>query len=95
MIRHQLKAKYQKEPFILALSNARAAVHEQELSNDQKSSQGVAPFKNPARDSTRYNIEAKRPIKQVNTGVLIWNFQIPRYNRKAMQTERNNQNGKR
>ncbi len=40
-------------------------------------------------------INTKNHIRRAITIIVIWNVRIPRYNRKAMQTERNNQNGKR
>lgn len=61
----------------------------------KRSAEEQLSSKTQHKDSTRCNIEAKHLIKRAITGVLIWNFHIPRYNRKAMQTERNNQNGKR
>ena len=41
------------------------------------------------------HINTKDLIRRAITVIVIWNVRIPRYNRKAMQTERNNQNGKR
>lgn len=41
------------------------------------------------------HINAKDLIRQAITVVVIWIERIPRYNRNVLQTERNNQNGKR
>ena len=40
-------------------------------------------------------INTKDLIRRAITIVVIWNVRIPRYNRNVLQTERNNQNGKR
>ena len=40
-------------------------------------------------------INTKNHIRRAIAVIVIWNVRIPRYNGNAMQTERNNQNGKR
>ena len=45
MIGHWLKANYQKEPFLLALSNAWAAFAERKLGNKQLTSGGATALK--------------------------------------------------
>ena len=41
------------------------------------------------------HINTKDLIRRTITVIVIWNVRIPRYNRNVLQTERNNQNGKR
>ena len=41
------------------------------------------------------HINTKDLIRRAITVVVTWNVRIPRYNRNVLQTERNNQNGKR
>lgn len=41
------------------------------------------------------HINTKDLIRRAIAVIVIWNVRIPRYNGNVLQTERNNQNGKR
>ena len=41
------------------------------------------------------HINTKNLIRRAIAIIVIWNVRIPRYNGNVLQTERNNQNGKR
>ena len=43
----------------------------------------------------KVHINTKNLIRRAITVIVIWNVRIPRYNGNVLQTERNNQNGKR
>ena len=61
MIGHWLKANYQKEPFLLALSNAWAAFAERKLGNKQLTNGGATALKTWHKSS--HNMISKPNIR--------------------------------
>lgn len=94
MIGHRFKANCQKEAFLLTSSNEKVGITEQERHNNQKKTKARQRIE-LAYMLAKAHINTKDLIRRAITVVVIWIDRIPRYNRNVLQTERNNQNGKR